>query len=230
MQSYIDAGRIRRAATLGSVAIGFGLLSMILSIGLAFTRPESMGLVLVTSFTGLLVSQVGIYLRNRWGRSPRMDEILDDALKGLDDRYVFIHYMVGASHALICPAGILAVCTSDLQGEARYEDGGWVHTPPPARSGRASKPRPLSEPKRQTQGEVEHLRKALTRHLPESTELPIEPLLVFVHPDSQIRDVGAPFRATHVKKLKAHLRTAGRRPTLSPAQIGTLLRSLGQAP
>ena len=41
-------------------------------------------LILIPAF---LLVQVSIYMANRWGKSPRPDEIVVSALKGLDNQY-----------------------------------------------------------------------------------------------------------------------------------------------
>ncbi len=166
MHHYIDARHIRRLTFLGTAAIAVGLASMVVGIILAFKSPEASGLVLSTSFAGLIISQLGFQLRTRWARHPRIDELLDDALKGLDERHAIFHYLLGASHALVAPAGVFAVCTTTLEGEVAFSDGRWMHTPPPGRSGRSPKPRALAEPTRQAETEVSRLRKARARRLP----------------------------------------------------------------
>lgn len=53
------------------------------------------------------MSQVGIYFGNRYGRRPRPDEVLDSALKGMDDRWAVFHYTKGlVDHLLTGPGGI----------------------------------------------------------------------------------------------------------------------------
>jgi hypothetical protein len=53
-----------------------------------------------------LLVQVSIYLANKWGRSPRPDEIIEQSLKGLNDQYTLYNYNTGVPHLLVGPAGI----------------------------------------------------------------------------------------------------------------------------
>ncbi len=228
MHHYLDARRIKRLSFIGAAAIAIGLVSMVGGIFLAFTSPEASALVLTTSFAGLITSQLGFQLRTRWARHPRIDELLDEALKGLDERHAVFHYLLGASHALVAPAGIFAICSTTLEGEVTYKDGRWVHTPPPGRSGRTPKPRSLSEPSRQAEAEVRQLTKALARRMPERAELPIQPLLVFLHPNARVESQGSPFRALHVKQLKAYLRSQPRGQTLTQDEVRSLAQAMGQ--
>jgi len=228
MHHYLDARRLKRLSFTGTAAIVVGIVSMLVGIVLSFTSTEATGLVLSTSFVGLIISQLGFQLRSRWARHPRIDEQLDETLKALDERHAIFHYLLGASHALISPAGVFAVCTTTLEGEVAYRDGRWLHTPPPGRSGRESKSRALAEPSRQAEAEVGSLKKALARHLPSRTEIAVQPLLVFMHPNARVESQRAPFRALHIKQLKAFLRSLPRGDSLSQAEVRDLAQALGQ--
>jgi hypothetical protein len=229
MRRYIDNRKVKRMATLGTAGLVIGVLSMLVGLALSFLARENAPLVLSTSFMGVIIAQLGLTQRSRWGGHPRTDETLDDSLKGLDERYAVFHYLLGASHALICPSGIYAVCTTTLEGEISYQDGQWQHTPPSRRS-RPSKPRSLGQPDRETTAEVERLRKALTKHLGAEPEERIRPLLVFLHPNARVEDIDAPYRALHAKKLKAYLRSLAKSPTLPPDKVEALARTLKVEP
>jgi len=60
-------------------------------------------LILIPAY---LLVQVSIYLANKWGRSPRPDEIIEQSLKGLNDQYTLYNYNAGVPHLLVGPAGI----------------------------------------------------------------------------------------------------------------------------
>ena len=230
MQHYTHEAKIRRNATVGLVAMIAGMASMLVAIYLAVKQQqEQLPLVMATSFGGVIVSQIGVYLRNRWGRHPRRDEILNDALKGLDQRYSIFHYTLRASHALIAPSGVYAVCISDIEGEISYRQGKWRQVRPRRRG---TKEQQLSEPTRQTQSEVSLLRRALRRRLKREdlAQLPIEPILVFIHPNAQVETEKPPFAAIHIKKLKGFLRSLPKGPTLTAEEVAALAHGLGFSP
>jgi hypothetical protein len=230
MQHYTHEAKIRRYATLGTVAMIAGMASMIVAIYLALKQQQQQfPLVMATSFGGVIVSQIGVYLRNHWGRHPRRDEILNDALKGLDQRYSIFHYTLRASHALIAPSGVYAVCISDIEGEISYRQGKWRQVRPRRRG---TKEQTLSEPTRQTQSEVSLLRRALRGRLKREdlAQVPIEPILVFIHPNAQVETEKPPFAAIHIKKLKGFLRSLPKGPTLAAEEVDALARGLGFSP
>lgn len=223
MQRYLDAARVRRYSRLGNGLSFTGLALMIASIVLAFTRSEEFTLILTASFSGLTLSQIGMLLRNRWGRHPRMDELLDEALKGLDERYAIFHYLLGASHALFGPAGAFALCTSDADGEIHYRDGAWVRIR--RRPGLLSRTRAqrLPDPAGQVNADARRMARQLQRLLNLEPELPVRPILVFVNPEAQLVVEGAPFPVVHLKKLKAYLRSLPRARGLTAEQIASLV-------
>lgn len=224
MLRYLDVAKVRRYSRLGNVLSVTGLAVMIASIVLAFTRPEAFSLILAASFSGLTLSQVGMILRNRWGRHPRMDELLDEALKGLDDRYAIFHYLLGASHALFSPAGAFALCTSDADGEILYQNGTWVRLRPRPSLLSRSRQQRLPDPAGQVEADARRMARQVQRLLRLEHELPVRPILVFVHPGAQLTAEGAPFPTVHLKKLKAYLRSLprARGPTVTTEQIAGL--------
>ena len=101
MRHVLDAAKVRRYATISRV-LSFGGMG-IMGIGLVVSFRQSTRLdgVLGLFLAGMIASQLGIPMRNRWDRRPRIDELLDRALKGLDGRFSIFHYSLGASHAVI---------------------------------------------------------------------------------------------------------------------------------
>jgi len=223
MQRYIDAAKVRRNSRLGTAFSLAGLALMIAGIVLAFTRQQEFFLILAVSFSGLTLSQLGMILRNRWGRHPRMDEMLDEALKGLDDRYAIFHYLLGASHALFTPAGTFALCTSDADGEIHYQDGTWTRTRPKPGLFTRSRLQRLPDPTAQVQADARRLAQTLQRRLQLDHEPPVRPVLVFVDPRAQLSLEETPFPAVHLKKLKAYLRSLPRARGLTPDQVSSLV-------
>jgi hypothetical protein len=85
-------------------------------------------LILIPAY---LLVQISIYLANRWGRSPRPDEIIGQSLKGLNDQYTLYNYNTGVPHLLVGPAGVWIIkpyhqfgTISFNSGKNRYEQRG----------------------------------------------------------------------------------------------------------
>jgi len=69
-----------------------------------------------------LIFQFGNYYLSRWGKSPRPDELITAALKGLDDRYSLYHYVTPLFHLLVGPTGVYALLPYNQAGRLYYDE------------------------------------------------------------------------------------------------------------
>jgi len=67
-----------------------------------------------------LLVQISIFMANRWGKSPRPDEIVVQALKGLDNRYTLYNFTTGVPHLLVGPIGIWIINPYHHKGKISY--------------------------------------------------------------------------------------------------------------
>jgi len=123
MKIIINEKMIRRNARIGQIATLGGLAILAGGMIISFRKQELFLIAWASLILGFILSQIGIYFGNRWGRSPRPDEKLNQALKGLDDRYTIYHYTTPLSHLLIGPAGICVLLTRHQRGRVTYEKG-----------------------------------------------------------------------------------------------------------
>lgn len=194
--------------------MGLGLL-------ISFRPPYRVDLVLGLFIVGILASQIGLPMRNRWDRQPRMDEILDDALKGLDRRFAIFHYSLGARHVLICPGGVFALIPRVDDGTIEYIDGQWMRTTEKGGLLRRAGTRTIRGLEREAASETDRARSHL--NLPFS----IRPYVVFLHGAAEVDIQEAPVLASHLKKLKTSLRKLPKAETLSEKQIAELAADHG---
>ena len=93
-------GKIGNWVSLAALAVlGIGMY-------ISFTQPELFTISLVCLLVGFIMTQIGMYMGNRWGRSPRRDEKIDTGLKGLHSDFSIYHYTTPVSHVLVGPAGV----------------------------------------------------------------------------------------------------------------------------
>jgi hypothetical protein len=184
-----------------------GLGASIAAVIITFTQPAfilyAFGLILV----GGLVSQIGTVIHNRFGRSPRVDEVIDFTLKGLDDRHAVFHYYLGTNHALLTPHGAYAIVPMLEKGQIEYKEGSWRHTPAKRRlSFGQPRQRQLRNLEKEAQSEAGRLRRFLGNKLPQFGDVNVDPLVVFLAQDTYVNAEGADFLAIHRKKLKSELK------------------------
>jgi hypothetical protein len=125
MQIYIKNRSIERKAKIANYLMYAGPILLVGIFILSFSYPESTTILGIAALISFVVSQYGIILKNRWGKRPRIDEIIDQSLKGLDSKFTIFHYELGANHALISPSGIFALVPVILDGKITFEDGKW---------------------------------------------------------------------------------------------------------
>ena len=97
-----------------------GIISIIIlgaGMYISFKYPDLISWSVIALVSGFTLSQVGIYYSNRFGRSPRPDETLDSALKGLDNQYALYHYQSPVTHLLVGPSGIWILIPFSQKGK-----------------------------------------------------------------------------------------------------------------
>lgn len=199
---------IQRNARIGRTASFAGLIVLAGGLYLSFREPDQYRLSLAALLVGFVLSQIGIYFGNRWARSPRPDEILNKALKGLSRSYSLYHYSSPVSHLLIGPAGIWVLFPRTQRGNIVFSRGRWRQTGGGlglfymkifAQEG-------LGRPDLEISGEVGRVQRALEKELSED-ELPeIRAALVFSREDVQIEADEAPIPTLKANNLKTLIR------------------------
>jgi hypothetical protein len=98
-------------------ALGLLTLSFLWSLNNQNTNLSTSYLILIPSY---ILVQVAIHMANRWGRSPRPDEIVVSSMKGLNDQYSVYNYSTGVNHLLVSPAGLWIIKPYHQSGSITY--------------------------------------------------------------------------------------------------------------
>jgi hypothetical protein len=200
---------IKRNAKIGQYT-SIGAL-VILGVGLyiSFKMPDKFIYSLGALLLGFFMSQIGMYYGNRWGRSPRPDEMIDKGLKGLGRDFSVYHYRTAASHMLVGPAGIWILMPYYQSGKIVYEKKRWK-----SKGGgflqsylRLFGQENMGRPEIESETEIESTKRYLVKILPEGSEVPlIQTVLVFTSPKVDIQVKDAPLPAITPKDLKDFMR------------------------
>lgn len=223
MKIHIDQKKIDRRAALGRVLIGAGLASFVIGLIISFVRPEQIPIVLGTALIGLILSQGGNVIFSRWGRSPRMDEIIGDAFKGLDDSYALFHYAFGVNHFLVGPAGVHLISPRPEEGDITFENGEWWQELPKRGLLRRGGLRSLGDLEKPTARDRGKLEDALKQVVSRPEQVNLEAILLFVHDDAEVRVDDSPLPCVHYKKIKGWIRKQPRGGTLTEDQRDRLV-------
>jgi len=203
---------IRRNSRIGQYAMVAGLLVLVGGMVISFRYEQYFNLSLVALLLGFLLSQVGIYFSNRWGRRPRPDELLNQALKGLDNKYALYHYQTPAAHLLVGPAGVWVLAPRHQRGTITYEKGRYRQKGGGLLMGylKLFAQEGLGRPDLEILGEAESIHKFLAKILPENeSPPPVQAALIFTNPDTEIvidENANPPAETMHLSKLKDFIR------------------------
>jgi len=179
---------IRRRSRIASITMIGSLLILAAGMLISFRFPEQYMISFGALIVGFLLSQIGISFSNRWGRRPRPDELLDQALKGLDSKYTLYHYSTPVSHLLVGPAGVWILLPYYQRGTITYSKGRWHQKGGGLLLGylKIFAQEGLSRPDIEVASEVEAIQKYLSERLPEGQVPAIRAVLVFTNPRAVI--------------------------------------------
>ena len=219
MKVIIDEKLIKRNAKIGQILTITSLATLGAGMFITFQRPDLLGLSVGALLVGFLLSQVGMYFSNRWGRSPRPDEQISLALKGLDKRYALYHYRTPVSHLLVGPAGVWALIPKHQKGTVTYQKNRWKQSGGGFIQGylKIFGQEGIGRPDLEIESDITSMGKFLTKILPEDTELPkIQAALVFSNPEVDLQADEAPYPTLAAKKLKDLIRKEAKGKPISP--------------
>ena len=215
---------IKRNARIGSWASLAALAVLGGGMYLSFTQPELFMYSLLALLLGFTLTQVGMYMGNKFGRSPRPDEKLDAGLKGLQNEYVMYHYTTPASHLLVGPAGVWVVMPYHQRGQVSFKKNRWQMKGGGFLQGymRIFGQEGLGRPDIEIDNEIKSLKKFLLKQMEES-ELPeINALMVFTNEDVEVDAEGSPVPALKLKQLKDFLRQKAKEKKLPAESLNRL--------
>lgn len=123
MKIYTNEKLVKRNGRIGQIA-SIGSL-VILGVGMFYSFKDSAGEYISLTFgaliIGFLLFQFGNYYSARWGKYPRPDHLLSQALKGLDDKYSLYNYTSNLFHLLVGPSGCFLLLPYNQAGHISYD-------------------------------------------------------------------------------------------------------------
>jgi hypothetical protein len=197
---------------------------------ISFTRPEWFTYSLICLVIGFMMTQIGMYMGNRWGRSPRRDEKIDAGLKGLHSEFSIYHYMTPVSHLLVGPAGVWVIMPYHQGGTVRFEKKRWK-----IKGGgfmqsymRIFGQEGIGRPDVEAESEVSAAKKFLAQKMGENTIPEIKAVLVFTHEKVEVEAGESPIPAMKLKQFKGFIREEAKSRKLTSEQIQKITALLPQ--
>ena len=219
---------IKRNSRISQYTSLAGLLILVAGMWVSFARQEWINIAWIALLFGFMLSQIGIYFGNRWGRRPRPDEHLSAALKGMDDRWTLFHYTTPVSHLLVGPGGVWLLMPYHQSGKLSYVKNRWKM------SGgglgvaymRLFAQENIGRPDLEIANEVDSIRRFFEKAQLEQPD--IKTVMVMTNDKIEIGDIeNAPHLAVEVKKLKDSVRKLTKENSLSPTRLELIQKALG---
>jgi hypothetical protein len=181
--------------------------------------PQRVRYSMAALVLGFILTQVGLYMGNRWGRSPRPDEQLDAALKGLPGEFAIYHYTAPAPHLLVGPAGVWALIPYRQRGVVTYVKNRWRVSGGGFLQAYMSifGQEGLGRPDLEAEHEILAVKKLLASRLEENEIPTVNAALVFTHEQVEIQTDDAPLPAMKLKQLKDFMRQKAKQTRMPPA-------------
>jgi hypothetical protein len=215
---------IKRNARIGQVTMFVALAVLAGGMFVSFQYPEQANWSFLALLLGFILSQVGIYYSNRYSRKPRPDELIDQALKGMDKKFAIYHYLTPASHLLVGPSGLWVLLPYYQRGTITFSKGRWrqqgggllyQYLKLFAQEG-------LGRPDMDVANQTSALQEFLKKRLPAESLPDIQAALVFTNPRAQIaipEDETPPAETVLLKDLKELIRKSGKSKTISQDKV-----------
>ncbi len=215
---------IRRRGRLGMIGSLSGIGILAVGMFASFNtqdQPQLIWVPMASLIAGFLLAQFGSYNLRRWGRSPRPDQVLEEAMKGFDDRYHLYAWTLPAPYVLLSPHGIYTFVTRDQTGQITANGGTWKTKFNLSRIFLLFAQEGLGNPTEEARAQVARLQTWLRSKLPE-TAAEVVPMIVFIDPRATLQVTDPLVPVMDAKSVKKWLRGAGKGQPLKAADFKAL--------
>jgi len=201
---------------------------------------------------GFVCASVGSFFINRFARRrwpglkylARPDEVLENSLKGLDDKYAYFAWTLPANYVLVGPCGILVFALRSDRGRVIVEGDRWREPFRFSRLFTIFAREGVGNPSRELTEQEEKLRQMLDQAggEPEAADenadeteggtaaqfadVPIESAVVFLHPEIELDLTNPNVTALRTDQLKGFVRRQANEVRLRTSTLRALTRYL----
>lgn len=206
MQIFVNERKIRINSNIGRWASLGGLAVLIGGMVYSLRNPDVVWVSMLSLVVGFIGSAVGAYYANHWTRTPRPDQVLDSALKGISNYYHVYHYLLPVPHVLLGPAGLFLLRTYTHEGPITYDGKKWRQKFNLIRSLGFSGQDSLADPVRDALYDLDRFRRWLAKRMPADEMPDISPLIVFVRDGAELDLAETEVPVLLYKRLKKVIR------------------------
>lgn len=229
MKIYSNHKLIKRYKRISQIVLYSSLGLLVISLLWSINNPDFSDvsvsyLILIPAY---MLIQLSTYLANRWGRSPRPDEIVAAQLKGLNNEYTLFNYEIGVPHLLLGPSGLHIIKPYYQQGKIifneekeRIEQKGGTHILAKLFA-QESIPNILRDSKNEKKDLLAFLQKNSIE-----TDLQPEVINIFYSEEADVHADDAPEITIHANKLKDIIRKMAKNKNFQKEDLQNLKEKL----
>jgi hypothetical protein len=234
MKISIDEKLVKRNKLITQVSLYAAIALIVIGLYLTFSNQDQSNTKVIISYLVLLpayaLMQINVFMANKWGHDPRVDQIISNSLKGLDNHYSLFHYTTPVSHLLVGPAGIWIIKLYHQHGIISYDEKKKKYTQEKGGNflSRFFAMDNLSDIEGESKRQINNLKKYFAKN--EIKDYP-EPLIanVFYRPEAKIQAKNAPEITISIDKLKDLIRQAAKNSPIHDEKINKVLAKLPEA-
>lgn len=129
MRIVRNVGYVTRRKRMARWQALLGFLMLASTMVLTYRFPALILFAYALLFVGMVTFHLGMQQLGKWSRTPRNDQLIDNLLRGLGDKYALVHYAeLGKrtiEHVLVHPGGVLSLTARELPGKVQLKRGRW---------------------------------------------------------------------------------------------------------
>jgi hypothetical protein len=206
MEAFVNQRKVKVNTEIGRWTSVAGLVILVGGLVVSLRNPSLAWASMLSLLLGFLASVVGAYFVNHWTRTPRSDQLLDQALKGISNQYHMYHYLLPVRHVMLGPTGIWLLRTYLHEGPVTYDGRKWKQKLSVGRVLGFSGQDSLADPVRDALLDQKRFRNWLAARMPERDVPEIYSYIVFVREGVELDVAGTPVPVLEARQLKGAVR------------------------
>ena len=178
---------------------------------------------------GLISTLVSVRMTNLWVRRPRPEQVIQEALKGVNKRSILYNYFhFPARHVLVTPHGVYAMVTRYQEGRFVVEGNRWRAPGGAFRAiARLFRRDDIGNPTEEAQRAAAHVKQMIGAT---ASDITVQPLIIFVDPRAQVEVVNPTVPVLYADSqrepnLRDYLRDQARQQ--SPQEVEPVMKKKG---
>lgn len=124
MQTVTNTKLVQSRGTWGKRLAIIGFIMLFAAVFMPL-RDELLVFSWPVMIIGFVISNIGMFSYNKYARPPLPHDLLDKALKGLDNRFRLYNFTTPVPHVLLTPSGVMVIVLRRMGGDISCHGERW---------------------------------------------------------------------------------------------------------